>query len=62
MWSLTKFSVVSATEKSQVTSSEAELDVYDDPLRGKNTWWIKYKFLKQQKIVSLNFKLPTIKI
>nr|XP_058950305.1 tetratricopeptide repeat protein 4-like [Pocillopora verrucosa] len=25
---------VSATEKSQVTSSDAELDVYDDPLRG----------------------------
>ena len=34
-------SVVSATEKSQVTSSDAELDVYNDPLRGKNTWWIK---------------------
>ena len=30
------FLVISATEKSQVSSSEAELDVCNDPLRGKN--------------------------
>ena len=35
------FSVISATEESQVTSSDAELDVYNDPLRGKKTRWSK---------------------
>ena len=31
------FSVISATEESQVTSSDAKLNVHNDPLGGKNT-------------------------
>ena len=33
------FSVISATEKSQVTSSDAELDVDDDLLRGEKRFF-----------------------